>query len=134
MIVLGDADQRVAYAQAIAGLLAKWNVAEIQGWIDAWSQQIAAAAASDPHLRIAPADIAAATRQARDVVAGRPAYLQTFVDCENRVAGAATDGDGDGHAWCDECDDANAAVHPGAAEICGNGVDDDCNGLIDDGC
>ena len=23
---------------------------------------------------------------------------------------------------------------PGAAEICGNGIDDDCNGLVDDGC
>ena len=134
MIVLGDAGQRAAYAQSIAGLLARWNVAEIQGWIDAWSQQIAAAAAGDPHLGVDKEDIKEATRRARDVVAGRPAYLQTFVDCENRVAGAATDGDGDGHAWCDECDDANAAVHPGAAEICGNGVDDDCNGVADDGC
>ncbi|MEO5946401.1 MAG: MopE-related protein [Chitinophagaceae bacterium] len=30
-----------------------------------------------------------------------------------------------------DCDDGNAAVHPGAAEIC-NGIDDDCNGLADD--
>ncbi|MBL7745967.1 MAG: T9SS type A sorting domain-containing protein, partial [Chitinophagaceae bacterium] len=31
-----------------------------------------------------------------------------------------------------DCDDANAAVHPGAVEIC-NGIDDNCNGQIDEG-
>jgi len=27
----------------------------------------------------------------------------------------------------EDCDDEHAAVHPGAAEVCGNGVDDDCD-------
>jgi hypothetical protein len=31
-----------------------------------------------------------------------------------------------------DCDDGNAAVHPGAAEVC-NGVDDDCDGEADNG-
>src|SRR5581483_2502740 len=31
-----------------------------------------------------------------------------------------------------DCNDANSAVHPGATELC-NGVDDNCNGMIDDG-
>ena len=117
LIVLGDAAQRVHYADAIAALLAKWNVAQIQGWIDSWSQQISAAAASDPHAWATPADTQMATQTARDIVAKRPAYLQTFVDCEHGVAGAATDGDGDGYKWCDECDDANPNTHPGAKEI-----------------
>jgi hypothetical protein len=35
-----------------------------------------------------------------------------------------------GTTW--DCNFKNSAVHPGAVDIC-NGVDDDCNGLIDDG-
>jgi len=32
-----------------------------------------------------------------------------------------------------DCNDGNSAVNPDASEVCGNGVDDDCNGLVDDG-
>ena len=47
-------------------------------------------------------------------------------------AGPCADGDGDGHAAAscggDDCDDANAARHPGATETCdAAGVDEDCD-------
>ena len=32
-----------------------------------------------------------------------------------------------------DCDDANAAVHPGVVDIC-DGIDNDCNGTVDPGC
>jgi hypothetical protein len=45
------------------------------------------------------------------------------------------DGDGDGYAGegGPDCDDANAEVSPGAAEVCdGADLDEDCNGLSED--
>lgn len=45
-----------------------------------------------------------------------------------------TDGDGFYHiAGCGpvDCDDSNAQVHPGGVELCGNGLDDDCDGGSD---
>ncbi|MFN7147168.1 MAG: MopE-related protein, partial [Myxococcota bacterium] len=41
------------------------------------------------------------------------------------------DADRDGTAACEDCDDADATVHPGAAEFC-DGVDDDCDGTVDE--
>jgi MYXO-CTERM domain-containing protein len=42
------------------------------------------------------------------------------------------DADHDGFDTTTDCDDANAAVHPGAIEVC-NGTDDDCAGVADEG-
>ncbi|MBN2493611.1 MAG: hypothetical protein JXR96_03380 [Deltaproteobacteria bacterium] len=45
-----------------------------------------------------------------------------------------TDVDADGTLDCLDCAPRNAAVHPEATEIC-NGIDDDCNGQVDEaGC
>ena len=47
------------------------------------------------------------------------------------------DCDGDGFTVAEgDCDDANDQAHPDAIERCGNGFDDDCDGLDDvaEGC
>ena len=39
------------------------------------------------------------------------------------------DFDGDGYDEYEDCDDGDADVNPGAIEVCGNGVDEDCDGV-----
>ena len=134
LLVINDPTWRARYVQAIAAQTARWDSAQILGWIDAWSAQIAAAVAADPHKWATVDQFQAAVAAMRDMVQRRPAYLQRFVSCENGDPSQSTDADGDGVPWCDDCDDGNAAVSPHAAEICGNQLDDNCNGVADERC
>ncbi len=53
-------------------------------------------------------------------------------DCDGAIAYVELiDGDEDGWLYCADCDDSDPDLNPGADEICDNGIDDDCDGLID---
>jgi len=56
--------------------------------------------------------------------------------CEPPVVCADADGDGYLDASCggDDCNDANAAINPGALEACGDSVDNNCNSVVDENC
>jgi hypothetical protein len=53
-------------------------------------------------------------------------FTDIIAECETGV-----DGDGDGFSTTVDCNDANAAIRPGAPEVFANGVDEDCNGRDD---
>jgi len=60
-----------------------------------------------------------------------PADLEELPDygyCDCR------DDDGDGHCALDDCDDANAKVHPAGGEKCWDEIDNNCDGRVDEGC
>jgi hypothetical protein len=52
------------------------------------------------------------------------------VDCEGVAASAelVPDVDGDGVSKPSDCNDDNAGIHPGAADVPENGIDEDCSG------
>jgi hypothetical protein len=62
---------------------------------------------------------------------GAPENCSDSVDYNCDGSFGSVDGDGDGFTACEECDDADAAVNPAVLESC-NGVDDNCDGTIDE--
>jgi len=133
-IVIGDGALRAQYIEALRAQLRRYDVAQLQSWFDAWAIQIAAAVAADPHrpIDVSPQDFMDAVTLARGGIAERADYVSNWLACWDSGTGA--DADGDSVIWCHDCRDDLASVHPGAAEVCGNLIDDDCNGGIDDGC
>lgn len=59
--------------------------------------------------------------------------LGNTADCTAEVEVTAPDGDSDGFNLCEDCNDADASVHPGATELC-DGVDNNCDGVVDEVC
>ncbi len=61
-----------------------------------------------------------------------PILLALAVGCGGTATGtdpsSPADADRDGYSTVADCDDTDAALHPGATEVCGDTVDQDCSG------
>ncbi|MBI2393022.1 MAG: putative metal-binding motif-containing protein [Deltaproteobacteria bacterium] len=55
-----------------------------------------------------------------------------FGDVDPSTLDPFKDNDGDGYLFADDCHDGNPLINPGAYDVPGDGVDNDCNGKVDD--
>ncbi len=116
------------YRDALIGALAAYVPAKLAGWIDVWRAQILTAASDDPNKPFPFDQHPAAVDSLRGYLQPRVDYLNDWLICSG---GGGTDGDGDGYTWCNDCNDLDPAISPGATETC-DGVDQDCTGIADD--
>lgn len=126
-VALADPAGLQTYLDKLHEARSHLDVAAFQERIDLWAAQIAAAAAEDVNKPFDMAAHALAISRTRDYVPARADYIDAWLACRDS---GGPDGDGDGYDMCHDCNDAEAAVRPGAVEVC-NMRDDNCDGLTD---
>jgi hypothetical protein len=129
LLVMNDRAGFDRFVTALTAVRGRFDPAEMQRELDAWRTQIAEAADDDPHRYFTTAEHEHQIDRVRGYIADRAAAIDTWLSC--RHSGHGTDGDGDGWDLCHDCDETQAAVNPGAAEVC-NMRDDNCNGQVDE--
>ncbi len=124
-----DESCKLEYAQALQALALSFEsldlpaqARELGARIDHYGKPIELGSEREHEVSTAREKLEAFLRE-------RPAEVRRQLTCLD-AGGSELDRDGDGYG-CTDCDDANAAVHPGATESC-NFIDDDCSGLEDD--
>jgi hypothetical protein len=127
--LMADERWRNRFVEILAQLVEGLDLPGLQARVDGWAAQIAEPLASDPNKVGTVERSRAEQAELRAFLGLRRDYLRGWIRC---YQGGGDDLDGDGHAWCRDCNDSSPGEHPGAPEICGDEVDQNCNGRFDD--
>ncbi|MFN3199056.1 MAG: lectin-like protein [Bradymonadia bacterium] len=126
---MADAQCRALYDQALSDAVADLEAVDWASEAEALFEPLRPWIEMDPRLPLATEGVARAVAERVAFLHTRHAEVSAVVDCLE----TDTDTDEDGRRCDLDCDPERADTYVGAQEICGDGIDQDCNGVADDG-
>ncbi len=125
--VVAHPDWGLAFLEAMERAVAAFDPDMLEGWLGEWAEQTATAFSEEPHTNFTQVEHDQALERLAAYLHARHGWAEAWTRCQQ---GEDVDADGDGYPACQDCDDTDPTVHPGAAEAC-NLRDDDCDGFTD---
>ncbi len=120
---------RSEYDQTMGELMPVVDALELEQFASDLSEFLFPWVQSDPRKEYSNEVVASNVQATRDFLLMRRAAVDDALDC---LLDPEADLDGDGFQCDGDCDEGDATVNAGAFDICNDGIDQDCNGLIDD--
>ena len=118
------------YAGGARDLLVELDALDLPARLDRVLQVIDGSIAEDPGMPYGVDKVRRHQAAIRDYLVDQSAALERRLACADQDGELDEDGDGAGACLAD-CDDSSAEAAPGGTEVC-DGLDNDCNRLIDD--
>lgn len=126
---LADAACWLDYTHALDDLMTTIDGLDLEADLRALSAFLRPMLVADPRRESSVEDFDDGLQATIDFLYARRPAVGEAVACELDASG---DLDGDG-AWCRrDCDEGDPAIHPGAVDVCGDRIDQDCTGWADD--
>lgn len=127
---LNNAACRVLYAQKLLAVSAAVRTSDIPNQMLAIFSALTPDMLADPRRESSQTTAEAVVNEAYNFLLARPDEVDASAACE---ADPLNDPDGDGFGCATDCAPTDATINPGAPDLCGDGIDQDCSGRADDG-
>lgn len=118
-----------AFDATLARLVAVVDAQDLAPRIELLALSLRPAVEADSRRSYDVPSVERAVAETIEFLARRRAEIGALTEC---ISAADRDPDGDGFVCDRDCDPNDGTIWPGAPEICGDGIDQDCNGLADD--